>query len=331
MRSPPAATPRGDARLRRTPALRELLAPPELGPEHLVYPVFVRPGSGPPEPIRSMPGQERYPIEGFDRTARSLLRDGVRAVLLFGVPRRKDATGREASEDRGAVVRAIRTLRRTVPELVVFADVCLCAYTPHGHCGIVRDGAIDGPATRARLGEIAVAYARAGADLVGPSASQDGQVAAVRAALDAAGFPQTGILAYSAKAASALYGPFREAEESAPAFGDRRGYQFDPRRGRAAVAAFRRDAEEGADILMAKPALPNLDILARVRGESDLPLAAYQVSGEYAMIRAAERAGWIDGPRVRDETLAAIQRAGADLIVTYFAREIARERGGGAG
>ncbi len=272
-----------------------------------------------------MPGLFRFPADSVATLGPALVREGVRAVLLFGVPRRKDATGSPASAEGSAVARATRLLRRHAPELVVFTDVCLCAYTDAGHCGIVRRGRLDPAATLRRLGEIAIAHARAGAEFVGPSAAMDHQVAAVRSALDDAGFPEVGILAYSAKFASAFYGPFREAEGSSPAVGDRRGYQFDPRMDREALAAFVRDQEEGADILMAKPAMTSLDLLARARRRVDRPLAAYQVSGEYAMIHAAGERGWIDGRAARDESLIAIRRAGADLIVSYFAREIAKE------
>ena len=305
--------------------MRELLAPPSVGADHLIWPVFVQPGSGRPVPLASMPGLVRYPVASIERLGPELVRDGVRAVLLFGIPRRKDAAGTEASAAASAVAQATRALRRRAPELVVFTDVCLCAYTDTGHCAIARGRRWDEGATLRRLGEIAVAHARAGAEFVGPSAAMDHQVAAVRAALDDAGFSEVGILAYSAKFASAFYGPFREAEESTPAFGDRKGYQFDVRMAREAVAAFVRDQEEGADILMAKPAMSSLDILALAKLRVDRPLAAYQVSGEYSMIRAAAERGWVDARGARDESLSAIRRAGADLIVSYFAREIARE------
>lgn len=314
-------------RLRRRAEIRDLLARVDLDARHLVYPVFVRPGAGPPEEISSMPGVARHSVAGVRTLAAELEREGVPAVLLFGVPKRKDAEGSEAWSPRNAVNEAIRILRSMAPQIVVFADACLCAYTTHGHCGVVRHGAIDNDVTLEHLARVAVAQAAAGAEFVGPSAMMDHQVAAVREALDDAGYSDVGILAYSAKFASALYGPFREAEDSAPSFGDRRSYQLDPRQGAEAVAAFEQDAREGADILMVKPALTSLDILARVRRRIDRPLAAYQVSGEYAMIKAAAAREWIDEPAAVAESLTAIRRAGADLIVTYFAREIARAAG----
>ena len=316
-------------RLRRTSALRELVAESAWGASSLIYPIFLRPGGGPAEVIPSMPGVLRYGSQEAGELARTLSKEGVRAVLLFGIPRRKDALGSEADSPRSAVREALRAFRREAPEIVRFTDVCLCAYTTHGHCGVVRSGAIDNDRSLERLASIAVAHAEAGADFVGPSAMMDHQVRRLRDALDADGFLDTGILAYSAKFASTFYGPFRDAEDSAPSFGDRRSYQLDPRNGREALAELLEDQAEGADILMVKPAMPCLDIIARARDRVDRPLAAYQVSGEYAMIRAAAEKGWIDGREAARESLTAIRRAGADLVVSYFARELLASAKGG--
>ncbi len=307
--------------------MRDLVAPPTLTIRNLVYPVFVGPGDGPAVPIAAMPGIERISAGRAVAFARALRDEGIRAVMLFGIPRRKDARGSEADADDSAVALATRAFREAAPEIVVLTDVCLCAYTDHGHCGVRRGDEVDNDATLDRLGSIAVAHARAGAEFVGPSSMMDHQVGAVRDALDRAGFSNVGILAYSAKLASAFYGPFREAEDSAPSFGDRAGYQIDPRRAGDALAAFARDAREGADILMVKPAMPALDLLARARERFDLPLAAYQVSGEYSMIRAAASRGWLDEPAAISESIGAIHRAGADLVLTYFARQIAAGAG----
>lgn len=322
-----AGPPARSRRLKRTEALRAMFAEEGVQRARLIYPVFVRPGDGAPDPIRSMPGIFRYPVDRVGALARSLARERVPAVLLFGRAAHKDAAGGEAGSERDVVVRAIPRMRAAHPGLVIFTDVCLCAYTSHGHCGLWEAGEVANDPTLERLGQIAAAHAAAGADFVAPSAMMDGQVAAVRRGLDAGGHGRTGILAYAAKFASSLYGPFREAEGSRPTFGDRRGYQLDPANGRAALRALADAAQEGADILMVKPALTSLDLLARARPRFDLPLAAFQVSGEYAMIRAAADRGWVDLPGAVAETLAAIRRAGADLTVTYFARE--RAAGGG--
>ncbi len=324
--TPPAG--RGTAvrprRLRRTKALRAWVAETDLLAHRLVLPVFVRPGSGGPTPVASMPGVRRYPVGALPALARSLARDGVGAVLLFGVARRRDAEGREAWSEDGLVPSAIRALQRSVADLVVVTDVCLCAYTSHGHCGVVRAGEILNDPTVERLGRVAVAHANAGADVVAPSAMMDGQVAGVRRALDAAGASQCAILSYASKHASAFYGPFRDAEESTPSFGDRASYQMDPRNANEALREMRLDVEEGADLLMVKPALTGLDLLARARAAFDLPLAAYQVSGEYAMLKWAAARGTFDERAAVLETLTAMRRAGADLLVTYYAREAAR-------
>ncbi len=311
-------------RFRRTAPLREWVAENETELRRLILPVFVRPGRGRPEPIESMPGVNRYPTAHMEALARELNGEGVRSVLLFGVGRKKDPEGSDAWAPDGIVPSAIRAMKRASPDLVVATDVCLCAYTSHGHCGVVRKGSVANDLTCERLARVAVTHARAGADVVAPSAMMDGQVGWIGEALDAAGFEDTAIMAYSAKHASAFYGPFREAEESTPSFGDRRSYQMDPRNGREALREMEQDAAEGADILMVKPALTSLDLLARARQRFSLPLAAYHVSGEYSMLKLAAAQGIVDEHAAVKETLEAIRRAGADLIVTYFAREIAR-------
>ncbi len=310
-------------RLRRTEELRRSLSETDLDPARLVYPVFVRPGGGAPEPIESLPGVERHPLESLGERAREWDRDGVRAVLLFGVPRVKDPEGSGAVDPDGLIPQAIRAIRHSVPTLRIVTDVCLCAYTDHGQCGLLRAGEVDNDATVERLARMALAHARAGADMVAPSAMMDHQVREIRAALDRAGQTATAILAYAAKFASPLYGPFREAAGSAPKSGDRRSYQLPIGNAREALREMAADAAEGADLLMVKPALPYLDSLARARRRFDLPLVAYQVSGEYAMLRAAAARGWIDEAAAIDESLIAMRRAGADWIITYFAREVA--------
>lgn len=310
-------------RLRRSPALREWTAETQLSARQLVYPIFVRSGGGPPQKIPSLPGVERHSVEGAARLAARAVDEGVGAILFFGLPKHKDPRGSEAWAPDAAVPRAVRATKEIRPEAIVATDVCLCAYTSHGHCGIFRDGSVDNDATLPLLGRMALVHARAGADVVAPSAMMDHQVAALRSALDREGFPDTAILGYSAKYASAHYGPFREASDSAPKSGDRRAYQMDPRNAREALREIALDLEEGADIAMVKPALPCLDILARARARFDVPLAAYQVSGEYSMIKAAAARGWIDERGVALETLGAIRRAGADLIMTYYARQFA--------
>jgi porphobilinogen synthase len=313
----PAPRPR---RLRARAALRELVAEREVRAERLVAPIFVadRPEAG-ADP--ALPALARRDVDGAVRHAERLRDRGVRSVLLFGIPRVKDASGRSAWDPKGPVPRAIRALKSADPELAVIADVCLCEYTDHGHCGVVVAGHVDNDRTLPLLGRTAVAYAEAGADLVAPSAMMDHQVAAIRAALDGAAHSDVGILAYAAKFASGFYGPFRDAAGSAPAFGDRREYQMDGRNPTEALRELRLDAEEGADILMVKPALPYLDIIAAARSAFDLPIAAYQVSGEYAMVKAAAARGWLDEAAAARETLLAIHRAGANLIVSYFAGE----------
>jgi porphobilinogen synthase len=315
-------------RLRRTTGLRTLMRETRLHPGMLVQPLFVRAGSDLSEPIESMPGQQRVSVDRLPAVANDLRAAGVGSVLLFGLPATKDADGSGAWADDGIVQQAIRTLRRADPALTIIADVCLCEYTSHGHCGVLRGPAdaamVDNDATLELLARSAVSLAASGADVVAPSAMMDGQVAAIRAALDAAGHREVAVLAYAAKHASAFYGPFRDAAASAPAFGDRRSYQMDPANGREALREIDADLAEGADAIMVKPALPALDIVAAARARTTVPIAAYQVSGEYAAICAAAERGWLDRRAAAFESLTAIARAGADVIVTYFAADAAR-------
>ena len=311
-------------RLRRSAALRDLVRETRLAPAMLVAPLFVRPGSGVREPIDSMPGQLRLSVDELAREAERLVTAGVRSVLLFGLPESKDAEGSGAWAEDGIVQTGIRAVRGAIgDELAVIADVCLCEYTTHGHCGVLRDASVDNDATLPLLARSAASLAEAGADVVAPSAMMDGQVAAIRDALDTDGLAGTAILAYAAKHASAFYGPFRDAADSAPAFGDRRGYQMDPANGREALAEILADVEEGADAVMVKPALPALDLVAAARTATTVPVAAYQVSGEYAAITAAAERGWLDRRAAALESLTAIARAGAGIVVTYFAAEAA--------
>ena len=311
-------------RLRRTSALRALVRETRLHPSMLVAPLFVRPGSGVREPVTSMPGVDRVSPDVAAEEAVRLAELGVGGVILFGLPATKDALGSEASDDDGIVQDAFRRIRALELPLATIADTCLCEYTDHGHCGpLAADGSVDNDAALVRLAETAVAQARAGADIVAPSAMMDGQVGAIRAALDGEGFHQTAIMAYASKHASAFYGPFREAADSAPAFGDRRGYQMDPANGREALREMDLDVAEGADILLVKPALPGLDLVAAARARFDVPIAAYQVSGEFAMIAAAAERGWLDGRRAMTEAVTAIVRAGAGIVITYAAADLA--------
>jgi len=311
-------------RLRRTPGLRRLVAETRLSPADFVYPLFVTHGQGVREEIASMPGQYQISIDQIGREADDLRALGIPAVLLFGLPATKDDVGSEAYDDGGIVQDAVRAFKEAAPELVVITDVCLCEYTSHGHCGVVVEGEVDNDRSLDLLARTALSHARAGADVVAPSDMMDGRVAAIRDELDGAGYTQTPILAYSAKYASAFYGPFRVAADSAPQFGDRRGYQMDPPNAREALAEIEDDINEGADIVMVKPALAYLDVLAKARQEFDVPIAAYNVSGEYAMVKAADQLGWIDGQRIMLEVLTSIKRAGADIIITYHAKEAAR-------
>jgi porphobilinogen synthase len=316
-------------RLRRTPALRRLVAETRLAPASLVLPVFVDARLDVPAPIASLPGHSRWPVTRVAELGERAARAGIGGLLLFGLPLEKDDRGEIAADPLGPVPAALRVLRERAPDLVLAADVCLCEYTTHGHCGVLRGDAIDNDATLPLLADAAVEYARAGADLVAPSDMMDGRVAAIRAALDQSSFTETAILSYAAKFASAYYGPFREAADCAPSFGDRTAYQMDPPNAREALDEMSTDLAEGADALMVKPAGPYLDVLARARQRFDVPLAAYQVSGEYAALHAAAERGWLDLRRAALESLTGIARAGADVIVTYFALDAAawlRER-----
>jgi porphobilinogen synthase len=317
-------------RLRRSAALRRLVRETRLAPSQFVLPLFARPGQGVRQPVSSMPGVYQTSVDELVKDARAAAELGVGGVLLFGIPAHKDAEGSSAWDDQGPVQEAVRALKRELPALVVITDVCMCEYTDHGHCGILRNGDVDNDATLKLLSREALSHARAGADIVAPSDMMDGRVAAIRRTLDEAGFENTGIMAYSAKFASAYYGPFREAAESTPQTGDRRGYQMDPGNADEALRETFQDIEEGADMVMVKPAGPFLDIVARVKAETGYPLAAYQVSGEFAMIQAAAERGWIDRDRAMMESLIGIRRAGADMIITYFATDAARLLKGGA-
>ncbi len=310
-------------RLRRTPGLRGLVRETRLHPDMLVQPLFVRPGHEVREEIGAMPGQFRLSPDELPAEARRLRKAGVRAVLLFGLPQSKNEEGSGAWTDDGIVQQALRTLRAADPGLTLIADVCLCEYTSHGHCGVLRGDSIDNDATLPLLARTAVSLGEAGADIVAPSAMMDGQVAVIRAALDDTGHEQIAILAYAAKHASAFYGPFREAADSAPQRGGRKSYQMDPANGREALREIDADVAEGADMILVKPALPGLDLVAAARARTNLPIAAYQVSGEYASIVAAAQNGWLDRRAAAVESLTAIGRAGADVIVTYFAAEAA--------
>jgi porphobilinogen synthase len=312
-------------RLRRTPALRRLVAEHRVTVDDLVAPLFVKEGIDAPEPVASMPGVVQHTQESLRKEVRALCDLGVPGVMLFGVPAHKDARGTGADAPDGVVQIALRNLRDEVGDaLVLMVDDCLDEYTDHGHCGIIDEaGEVDNDATLERYASIAVAQAGAGADVIAPSGMMDGQVGAIRAALDETGHAGTPILAYAAKYASALYGPFRDAAECAPRFGDRRGYQMDPANAREALVEVALDVAEGADMVMVKPALAYLDVIAEVRAAFDVPVAAYHVSGEYAMVKAAAQLGWIDGEAVALEHLLAIKRAGAEMILTYFAREFA--------
>ena len=318
----PRARPR---RLRRTAALRDALGETTLRAAQLVHPLFVRDGFAAERPIASMPGHAQRTVDRLDSEVAGLAELGVRSVLLFGIPDEKDEHGSGAWDPAGPVPRAITEIKRRDSTVTVIADVCLCEYTSHGHCGVLDERhAVVNDATLALLARAAVTYADAGADIVAPSAMMDGQVAAIRSALDDAGHTDVAILAYAVKYASAFYGPFRDAAQSAPAFGDRRAYQMAPPNAREALREAKLDEDEGADMLMVKPAGPYLDIIHRVRESTDLPLAAYQVSGEYAMLKAAAERGWIDEPRAAMESLLGIRRAGADLVITYYAKAAAR-------
>ena len=311
-------------RLRRTAGLRRLVRETRLSVDQLLYPMFVVPGEGVETEIGSLPGQMQRSVDQIGVAAREVADAGIQGVLLFGQAAIKSPAGDEASSPDGAVQRAIGEIKAAAPDMVVFTDVCLCAYTDHGHCGVLDGQTVDNDASVDRIAEVALSHARAGADVVAPSDMMDGRVGAIRSVLDAEGFAETAIMAYAAKYASAFYGPFREASGSAPAFGDRRGYQMDPGNVHEAVREVGLDLDEGADIVMVKPALTYLDVIARVRAEYDAPLAAYLVSGEFAAIKAAAERGWLDERAAALEALTAVARAGADIIITYWTPEAAR-------
>ena len=311
-------------RLRQSGALRDLVRETSLRPEHLVYPLFCVTGRGLREPVASMPGVFRFSVDALASEAKDVHRLGIPAVILFGIPDAKDALGTGAYDPDGIVQRAIRAIKDAVPDLVVIGDVCLCEYTDHGHCGVLEGDDVENDPTLPLLAQTAVSQAQAGADIVAPSDMMDGRVAAIRAGLDDAGHAATPILSYAAKYASAFYGPFRDAAESAPSRGDRRGYQMDPGNAREAVRELQTDVDEGADVVMVKPALPYLDVIRAARESVTVPVWAYQVSGEYSMLCAAAERGWLDRERAVRESLVAIRRAGAERVITYFAKELAR-------
>jgi len=311
-------------RMRQNEAFRRMIRETVLTVNDLILPLFAIGGKNIRNPIASMPGHFQLSVDNLVKTAREAHQLGIPAVILFGVPDHKDPLATSAYADDGIVQRATRSLKDAVPDLALITDVCLCQYTDHGHCGCVEDGCVDNDASLDLIARTALSHAKAGADMVAPSDMMDGRVAEIREALDENNFSQVPIMAYSAKYCSAYYGPFRAAADSAPKFGDRRTYQMDPANALEAIREATLDVEEGADIIMVKPALPYLDIIYRVRQEFDLPVAAYNVSGEFSMIKAAEQMGWLDGPRVMMETLTAIKRAGADMILTYFAADAAR-------
>ena len=316
-------------RLREKSLLRTMVRETALAVDDLVYPLFVVHGRGVREPIGPMPGQHRLSVDELVKECKDAAGMGIPAVLLFGLPADKDPRGSEAYAEDGIVQQAVRAVKDTVPDLLIVTDVCLCEYTSHGHCGVVEDGAVRNDPTLELLARTAVSHAEAGADVIAPSDMMDGRIGAIREALDDATFADTPIMAYSAKYASVFYGPFREAADSTPQFGDRRSYQMDPANSQEAMREIALDLEEGADIVMVKPALPYLDVISRAKTEFGVPLAAYSVSGEYAMIRAAGQLGWLDEERAIMEALLGIRRAGADIVITYFAKAAARllERG----
>ena len=311
-------------RLRRNEKLRSMMRETTLEPRNFIYPLFVGPGKDKAQPVSSMPGIAQLTVDLAARECREVHTLGIPAVILFGIPEHKDSTGSEAYEDHGVVQQAIRAIKETVSDLLVITDVCLCEYTDHGHCGVIQNGDVDNDATLELLAQEALSHARAGADIVAPSDMMDGRVAAIRKILDSNNFTQTPIMAYAAKYASGFYGPFREAAESTPQFGDRRSYQMDPANVEEALREVELDIREGADIVMVKPALAYLDVIYRVKQKFGYPLAAYNVSGEYSMIKAAGQNGWIEEPRIMMEVLYAIRRAGADMILSYFAKDAAR-------
>ena len=311
-------------RLRQTSPIRRMVRETCIKVDDLIFPIFVKHGKGKREPIPSMIGQYQLSVDELVKEAEEVWSLGIPGIILFGLPRVKDGLGSEAYARDGIVQKAVAAVKERVPELVVLTDVCLCQYTDHGHCGIIEDGRIDNDATLDILSRVAISHAEAGADFVAPSDMMDGRVKAIRETLERDGFKDTGILAYAVKYASSFYGPFREAADSSPQFGDRKSYQMDPANAREAIKEALLDSEEGADIIMVKPALPYLDIIYQIRARIHLPVAAYNVSGEYAMVKAADQRGWIDGEKVMMEMLLSIRRAGADLILTYFAKDAAK-------
>lgn len=311
-------------RMRKNETFRALIRETQLSAGQLIYPLFIMPGKNKREEISSMPGVFRLSVDQLKKEAEECLKLGIQNVILFGLPEKKDAVGSGAHAKDGIIQRAIKELKSKAPEIMVTTDVCLCEYTDHGHCGCLLGNEVDNDTTLEILAKTALSHAQAGADMVAPSDMMDGRVAEIRAALDENNFEMIPIMSYTVKYASAFYGPFREAADCAPQFGDRRSYQMDPANSREALREATLDVEEGADILMVKPAIAYLDIIARLKDEFDLPIAAYQVSGEYAMIKAAAEKGWIDGDKVMAETLLSIKRAGADIILTYFAKDMAR-------
>ena len=317
-------------RLRQNENFRRMIRETKLSVDDLILPLFAVEGKDVTKPIASMPGHHQLSVDHILKEARAVHDLGIPAIMLFGIPDKKDPLGRSAYAENGIVQKAVRAVKKKVKDLVIITDVCLCEYTDHGHCGFVENGVVNNDATLDLLARTAVSHVQAGADMVAPSDMMDGRVAEIREALDENGFETTPIMSYAAKYCSAFYYPFRQAAESAPKFGDRRTYQMDPANSLEAIREVTMDVEEGADIIMVKPALAYLDIIYRVREEIDLPIAAYNVSGEFAMIKAADKLGWLDGKRIMMETLTAIKRAGADLILTYFAKEAAKELAGRA-
>jgi porphobilinogen synthase len=317
----PVTRPR---RLRRSPAIRDLVRQTRLEPSDLIYPLFVRSGEGVKQEISSMPGNYHFSVDTLLEEIGQAWGEGIRSVLLFGIPDQKDEVGSEAYDDAAAVQRAVRALKESYPDLIVVTDVCLCEYTSHGHCGVIQDGDVENDPTLELLSRTAVSHAAAGADMIAPSDMMDGRVGSIREALDGAGHSTIPIMSYAAKYASAFYGPFREAADSTPQFGDRRSYQMDPANSDEALVEVGLDLDEGADIVMVKPALAYLDVIRRVKENFGVPVAAYNVSGEFSMVMAAVEKGWLDRERIILEILTSIRRAGADIILTYHAREAAR-------
>jgi len=311
-------------RLRANETIRRMVRETTLSPDNFIYPMFVTHGKGVKKEISSMPGNYQQSIDNLVKDCEEVHGLGIPAVILFGIPEHKDELGTEAYSDEGIVQHAIKAIKNKLPDLMVITDVCMCEYTSHGHCGVIKNGQVQNDATLELLAKEALSHAKAGADMVAPSDMMDGRVGAIREALDDSGFADTPIMAYAAKYASGFYGPFREAAESTPQFGDRRSYQMDPANGREALREVELDIEEGADIVMVKPALSYLDIISQVKQEFNMPVAAYNVSGEYSMVKAAAKVGWIDGERVMMEILTSIKRAGADMILTYHAKEAAK-------